>query len=196
MVQSVYIIGGAGTGKSTFMRQLLERLPEPGPLVDLHSKPNSRGTVITLRGHEVGDGIYLGSMRDGAHPGTDALDRISYVPGDEWLLEGHHERYAFVVGEGATLAVHRFMSALHETTNLLLIHLWADDWVKELRFASRGTTQAENFVKSTATGSENLLKKMQKEGAEAISLDSVLVDPWLEALDRATEHLLDPEPPY
>ena len=58
MTPSVYVIGGAGTGKSTFMSQMLDQLSvlPLEELRDLHRTPNARGTIVTLRGHHVDGG--------------------------------------------------------------------------------------------------------------------------------------------
>lgn len=191
MTRSVYIIGGAGTGKSTFTQALLERIGGPmGPLVDLYSKPNSRGTVITLRGHGILDGpdegIYLGCMRD-EFPGTDGLDRVSYIPGEEWLVQG--DLPAFLVGEGATLAVRRFLYALDVTTDLLLIHLTTDEMVKEIRLNQRGAGQDEKFITATATRSRNLAEEMRKAGTYTVDVDTSEMYDWGIALDMAVSHV-------
>jgi hypothetical protein len=105
MTRSVYIIGGAGAGKSTFMSELLAQIGgSPGPLEDLHTARNARGNLVTLRGHFISpDGLYIGCIRD-SFPGTDGLDRASSLPGKEWLDAGHHERLGWIVAEGATLS--------------------------------------------------------------------------------------------
>lgn len=193
MTKSLYIIGGAGTGKSTFMQALLERLGhEMGPLIDLHSKPNSRGTVITLRGHRLSgtadpDGIYLGCMRD-SFPGTDGLDRVSYIPGEEWLAEATLP--AFIVGEGATLAVRRFLYALDVTTDLLLIHLTTDEMIKEIRLDQRGAGQDTQFITATETRARNLANEMQKAGVYTVHVDTSEMHDWGIAMDMAVSHVL------
>lgn len=192
MTRSVYIIGGAGTGKSTFMAQLIDRTSATmGPLRDLHQKPNSRGTVITLRGHalsngQFGEGIYLGVMRD-SFPGTDGLDRVSCVPGEAWLLAG--DLPDFILAEGATLATRGFMDTLREQTDLLVIHLVADDFVKELRFEERGSNQDDKFVLATETRSMNLAVALTKDKADVITIDSAEPDLWNAALDECVSHL-------
>lgn len=190
-MRSIYVIGGAGTGKSTFTRQLLDALDEPmGPLVELHSKPNVKN-VVTLRGHEVGDsGIYLGVMRE-SFPGTDGLDRATSPAGAEWLRLMHERAggYEWLLAEGATLATRPFLTALLETSDLLLVHLHADEFVKELRFHERGSTQAEQFVKQTATRSWNLLEDMAKAGADYVDIDTADVRSWMAGLNRAQRHL-------
>lgn len=193
MTQSVYIIGGAGTGKSTFTSQLMDRyvMSWEVPLTDLAAKPNSRGTVITLRGHRLAgyqgeDGMYLGVMRD-SFPGTDGLDRVSYIPGEAWLEAGNLPD--FIIAEGATLAARRFIRVLHETTDLLLVHLEAEDFVKDLRLHQRGSEQAETFVTGTATRSKNLAVDMAKEGVKVWTFDSAEPLEWDLALDVSVDHL-------
>lgn len=193
MTQSVYVIGGAGTGKSTFMDRLLRVTGcQMGPLADLKSKPNSRGTVITLRGHgligEPGEGVYLGCMRD-SFPGTDGLDRVSYIPGEAWLEE--ESLPDFIVAEGATLAARRFIRVLHQTTSLLLILLETDDVVKDLRMHQRGSDQDPSFVKATATRSYNLAHDMDKEGVSVWTVeDTSCRAEWEQAIAICRDHLL------
>jgi len=194
VTQSVYIIGGAGTGKSTFTAELLKRLGAAlGPLEDLYSKPNSRGTVITLRGHEMANsarwesGLYLGCMRN-EFPGTDGLDRVSYIPGEEWLATARLPD--ILIGEGATLAVRRFLYALDVSTNLLVIHLTTDEMVKEIRLAQRGADQDEKFIAGTATRSENLATELSKAGVQIVTADTSEMYDWGIALDTAVSHLL------
>jgi hypothetical protein len=186
---SVYVIGGAGTGKSTFMAALLgPRAAALGPLEDLHAKPNTK-SLVTLRGHRLGtDGMYLGCMRD-EYPGTDGLDRASSPVGKEWLEQGGLRGIAWLVGEGATLATRPFMHALAEHSSLLLIHLFADDFVKDLRFVERGSSQADSFVTATATRSRNLALEMATVRARVWDVDSADPEEWTQALDVATDHL-------
>jgi len=186
MTRSVYIIGGAGTGKSTLMGELLEG-HTLGSLEDLHSKPNSRGTVITLRGHQVdSDGMYLGCMRD-SFPGTDGLDRVSYIPGEEWLETSILP--SWIIAEGATLAARRFIRVLHATTDLLLVHLVADEFVVELRCMERGSKQDEKFVTGTTTRSFNLAHDMSKEGVQVWTVDTASPEECRQAGDIIREHL-------
>src|SRR5690606_17962741 len=152
-----------------------------GPLMDIYQKPNSRGTVITLRGHAVpGGGLYLGCMRD-EFPGTDGLDRVSCVPGEEWLRT--QPLPDFIVAEGATLAPRGATRAPHETPDLLLVHPEADPFVKELRCAERGSSQAETFVAGTATRAANLALDMAKENVQVWTVDSADTEEWNQALE-------------
>lgn len=185
MTRSVYVLGGAGTGKSTFTTELLAELPEPGPLTDLHMKPNRKARV-TLRGHPVGDGVYLGVLRDW-HPGTDGLDRASSQTGVEWL-----ERYdlpRWILAEGATLATRPFLAALHAHTELLLVHLHASLDTRLARFAARGTAQDPSFVRATETRSANRLREAQIAGWSWLSIDTGDPEAWEIGLDLAGRHL-------
>lgn len=196
MIPSVYVVGGAGTGKSTFMETLLKSIGATmGPLEDLHAKPNKKN-VVTLRGHRLADGgLYIGCMRD-SFPGTDGLDRASSVTAEEWLDLGLHTgpvngpATRYIVAEGATLATRRFISALHRHTDLLLVYLHADDFVKELRFAERGSAQAESFVKTTATRSLNLWAEYRAQGVATLDVDTSDPNRWAYALGKSLEHVL------
>jgi hypothetical protein len=167
MTRSVYIIGGAGTGKSTFTAQLIEEMGLTfGPLESLYSRHNGRGTVH-LRGHKLspGYGIYLGVNRE-HHPGTDGLDWTSSPSGEQWLRAG--DLPAFIIGEGATLSTKRFLGALAETTELMIILLTAPPEVVEERFGIRNTDQDRRFVKATVSRSENMAQYMHHHGAQLV----------------------------
>lgn len=195
MTQSVYIIGAAGTGKSTFTAELMKLMGvELGPLEDLHSKPNAAGNKVTMRGHAMVNrnllGLYLGVMRD-QFPGSDGLDRASSLPGEEWL---HTLGYTgglpdCILAEGATLATRRFMNALHDTTNLLVLALRCDPVIHDLRLAERGAEQVSSFVLSTVTKTENLVKDMRKAGARCEWIDADVPKYWEDALQLAESHL-------
>lgn len=192
MTRSVYIIGGAGSGKSTFTADLLDGL-EFSPPQNLHKTPNARGSIVTLRGHELphgwsNAGLYLGLMRE-FYPGTDGLDRASSIAGEEWLQNGGAEDYSFIVSEGATLATRRFMTALDVHTELLLVHLFAEPEVIEKRFAERGSTQDPGFVKNTVTRSRNLLEYVNGLGAVCLSVDTANTTQWDLAQDLCRSHL-------
>lgn len=190
MTRSVYVIGGAGAGKSTFMAQLLDLIDAPmSPLGDLHTVRNARGNPVTLRGQLISpDGLYIGCMRD-RFPGTDGLDRASSIAGEAWLTEGRHERLGWIVAEGATLSTSRFLTALHEHTELLLIHLWADDMLTDLRCLIRGSAQDASWVQNTVTRARNALQAMLDRQGRALSVDSGDPVEWNLALASAIAHL-------
>jgi len=192
MTQSVYILGAAGTGKSTFTAELLKRLGvKLGPLQDFHAKLNAKGSKVTMRGHEMVSpdllGLYLGVMRD-QFPGSDGLDRASSLPGEEWLYTGQFQCDA-ILAEGATLATRRFMNALHDTTNLLVLALRCDPVIHDLRLAGRGAGQVSSFVLSTVTKTENLVKDLREAGARVEWIDADVPAHWTAALQLAESHL-------
>jgi hypothetical protein len=199
MTKAVYIIGAAGVGKSTFTAALLDRLSvDLGDLTDLHGKPNAAGNIVTLRGHhlyEKGDiqrgytGIYLGVMRD-QFPGSDGLDRASSPTGEEWLKmnDGTHLPN-MIVAEGATLATRRFMYALNECTDLLVINLECDPVVHDLRILARGAGQASSFVQSTVTKTSNLVRDLLVQAAPVLTVQADDPGDWESALLQAEEHI-------
>lgn len=162
MTRSIYILGGAGTGKSTFMAALMEEtVLHVGELTELATKPNAKGTIITLRGHHFAtydgmNGTYVGFLRD-SFPGTDGLDRASSIAGEVWLQNGPLNE--LVIAEGNTLATSRFLTALDENTDLLLVHLTCPDFVRELRFIERGSSQNPGWVKNSDTRCRNLFER-------------------------------------
>jgi hypothetical protein len=187
--QSLYLIGGAGTGKSTFLASLLETVrPLFGPLEDLHGRANKKA-FVTLRGHRVGpDGMYLGRMRE-SFPGTDGLDRVTSPTAVEWLERGMARELSWIVGEGATLSTRPFLSALATHSNLLVVHLFADSSVKDMRFAERRSEQARTFTEATATRAENLARWLKELGVDVLGVDSADTTEWGAALLDAELHL-------
>jgi hypothetical protein len=190
MTQAVYIIGGAGTGKSTFTKALIQRMGlELGPLEDLHSKRNAKA-LVTLRGHRFDRGLYLGVMRE-EFPGSDGLDRATSPTGEEWL-----HRFAedpsfpeMILAEGATLATRRFLYALNLSTDLLVIALECDPVIHDLRLLARGAGQMSSFVLSTVTKTENLVRDMEKQLATVYRVQSDEPEDWESGLLRAEAHL-------
>lgn len=69
--RAVYIIGGAGSGKSTLMRSMIDLAGVSlGPCKSLHTEENKAGHRINLYGHEfesdtLGEGVYLGVQSGG-----------------------------------------------------------------------------------------------------------------------------------
>lgn len=187
MTQSIYVIGGAGSGKSTFTAQLLDRMElHHGPLVDLYSLRNAKA-LVTLRGHylfnpaDANVGLYLGVQRD-AFPGSDGLDRASSPVGEAWLIE-EDCMPRLIISEGATLATRRFLTALHSGTDLLLVHLFAEPEEVLRRFEQRGSSQAPSFVANTVTRSANLARDLAAMGANLLTVRSDDDDAWEVALD-------------
>ena len=187
MTKSLYIIGGAGAGKSTFMANVLMKIDaELGPLQDLHSKRNAKA-LVTLRGHAFREGVYLGKMRQ-EFPGTDGLDRASSTTAVDWLESGRLPRR--IVGEGATLATAPFLSSLSSYTELLVAHLVAPLETRRERGHERGSDQAETFLVGTATRSANLATKLRDTGVVVLDVDTTDEIDWEFKVDLAAWHVL------
>jgi hypothetical protein len=187
MTRSVYIIGGAGTGKSTFTGQLLADR-EFGPVEIIADFPmGETRRPNPMHGQRLdGDGLYLGINRK-HFPGSDGLSRTCGTTGTLWLEAGDLPRY--IVSEGNTLATRRFMAALYERTELLLIHLTADPEVVQARLAQRRSNQAPSWVRGTATGAARLAEEMADLGARVIRLNSADEWEWELGLDLARNYL-------
>lgn len=188
-MKSAYVIGGPGSGKSTFTAELLTELgAELGPLEDLLTLPNKKNDV-TLRGHRLSDGgLYLGVMRD-AFPGTDGLDRASSPVGEAWLESGSEHLPDYLLAEGATLCTRRFLGALERHTDFLLVYLHVDPEIAVRRFAERGSSQAEAWVASRNTAARNRATEHTEAGGRTLSVDTADDDAWSVAVDLVWGHL-------
>lgn len=180
-------MGSMGSGKSTFTAELLRRLgAELGPLTELEEGTNARGSRIRLRGHHAGGLTYLGKMRE-HHPGQDGLDRATTILVEPWLRsERAPER---ILTEGRLFLNERCMSAFAEHTDLRVVHLWAEEWLLDLRFAERGTNQTWPAVKTTITLADRWSTWALEQGALVDVVDSGEPDEWVTALDLAAAHL-------
>lgn len=195
MTRSVYILGGAGTGKSTFTAELLAPFAL-GPLEIFHEEPLARGkgrpALIKVRGHLVETaegvgGLYLGQMRE-EFPGTDGLDRVCGPAVNAWLRAGILPD--FIIAEGALLANPRQLPVFAEETELLVLHFTVDEMIADLRFLQRGSNQAPTYVATTVTKSAKMAKLMRESGVEVLDVDTADPAQWSAAMDRAREWLL------
>ena len=195
MTRTVYILGGAGTGKSTFTAELLEPW-DLGPLEIFHEEPLVRGkgrpAMIKVRGHLVETpegvgGLYLGQMRP-EFPGTDGLDRVCGPAVNAWLRAGILPD--FIIAEGALLANPRQLPVFAEETELLVLHFTVDEMIADLRFLQRGSNQAPTYVATTVTKSAKMARLMRESGVEVLDVDTADPAQWSAAKDRAREWLL------
>lgn len=191
MTRSVYVLGGAGTGKSTFTGRLIADWGL-GPLEVVHEEPLARGkgrpAMIKVRGHRLrGGGFYLGQMRE-EFPGTDGLDRVCGPAVNAWLRGGDLPEY--IVAEGALLANPRQLPVLAEETELLVLHFTVDEMIADLRFLQRGSSQAPTYVATTVTKSAKMAKLMRESGVEVLDVDTGDPAQWSAAFDRARAWLL------
>lgn len=188
-MQAVYVVGGAGTGKSTFTQSIIDEVGWTlGPHQDFWTTRNKAGRPEILRGHELlwegsPNGFYLGRMRD-EFPGTDGLSRSTVIAGEAWLRAGGLDGLPqCLLGEGATFSTVGFLTALHLHSDLVLVHLHASPEVVDLRCLARGSSQDPSFMVATVTRSRNNADLIRRLGGAVLEVDSGNPD----ALDLARE---------
>lgn len=190
VTRALYIVGGAGVGKSTFTGELLALLgADLGPLELIRNLPMANGTGNPVSGHRVtpGDGLYLGKMRD-QFPGSDGLSRTCGTTAAVWVTEGNLP--AYIIGEGATLTTARFLTALGANTELLIVHLVAPMETVLERCAQRGSNQNLGFVKASGTRAANAALAVTKAGlAGTVRVDTTDPVAWEIGLDMASFHV-------
>lgn len=194
VTRALYIVGGAGVGKSTFTGQLLAGLgAELGPLELVRNLPMKGGAANPLSGHRVtpGDGLYLGKMRE-QFPGSDGLSRTCGTTAAVWVTEGNLP--AYIIGEGATLTTARFLTALAANTDLLIVHLYARLETVLDRCLERGSNQNLGFIKASGT---RAAKAAAKVDAPTVLVDTEDPLSWQLGLFEASLHvrLAFPEQP-
>lgn len=198
MTRAVYVLGGAGTGKSTFVAEMIS-VWELGPFREVHAAPLVRGkgrpAMIKVRGHDLTthrgpEGFYLGQMR-AEFPGTDGLDRVCGPAVNDWLRT--QPLPEFIVAEGALLANERQLPVLAEATELLVIHLMVDEFIADLRFLQRGSNQAETYVATTVTKSAKMARLMTELRVPVQAVDTEDRGQWDEAIAMARYWLLNPK---
>jgi hypothetical protein len=188
MTRSVYVVGGAGTGKSTFTAELLEVFDVDKSFV-FHRRRKSDGNLDPISGHllRTADpdflGLYIGKLRE-SFPGTDGLSRSCTPVGVEWLHTASRLPDV-IVAEGATLATQGFLSTLAEVTELMLVHLRADPNEVARRMLGRGSSQAEAWVKGSVTRAATAARVAQEAGALVLECESDYPDSWEFALAEA-----------
>ena len=200
MIRSLYVVGPAGVGKSTFMTMLLDQSGlAVADLEEFWSKRNAKA-LVTLRGHRMfgplGDqvGVYLGSLREGDFPGTDALDRATSPTAKDWL-ENAPDIPRTIVAEGATLATRPFLYELQDRTDLMFVYLRCEPEEHEKRLSRRGAGQPTAFIRNTVTRSENLFSDLEQR-AERHGYDTKMIigdttEDWSTelVLETALDHL-------
>lgn len=170
----VYAIGAPGTGKSTLIIDVAERLGLAfGEPEVIHSKANVRNLVrlraTPLLAGEERAGIYLGVLR-GVTSGTDALDKACPPVAKDWAES--EDLPAVVLSEGMRLCFNDFLLSLDRRADLLLVHLSADGDELARRYAARGTSQSEQFIRNGTTRSRRVAEDLRAAGARVLDLDS------------------------
>ena len=191
MTRSLYIIGGAGTGKSTFLQEVLFNIgAELGEYQILHEVgyPRRGGATVAqirLRGQPFEGGVYLGQMRE-EFPGTDALDNACVPVAREWLKEG--ELPELIVGEGMLLSTIGFLTDLAEATDLMVVHLTLPEEKRQELVAQRGHAFDPSWSAMTVTRARNSARGVAATRATLIETQYVGED--CRAVDLATLHCM------
>lgn len=163
MTQSIYIIGGPASGKSTLMAQLLEGWV-PGP----HQRWGREVFGHYLEHPEKGRGAYIGHLRP-EYPGTDALSFSAAPRVVEWLEALPLLGLDWVFGEGARLSHLGFLLELDKATDLTIIHLSVDPEVAAQRRAQRpGKKLSEQFCKAATSRADNVAAACREAGLRVV----------------------------
>lgn len=187
MTKSVYIIGGAGTGKSTVMAGIIDGLGVY--LEDLEElweesyvRKGSGLTVrVRLRGQRMYDiiegeevGIYLGLLRP-SFPGTDALDNACVPVAKAWLQDAA-ELPDVILGEGMLLGGGTFLELLAARTDLLVMHLTVDEEERVRRISDRGHEFNASWSQNTVTRARNSAHFLRRIGVNLVELEDPKTD--------------------
>lgn len=188
MTNAVYVVGQAGVGKSTFVEHVLaDKLF--GPVVDLLTARSSAKMHDTLRGHQVGHGVYLGIRKpDDIFPGTDRLSNTVHTVAVQWLENGC-DGAPWVIAEGRTLSARKVMDAFALCTDLLLVHLVADPELCAWRIDERGYEMSERFISSSRTQAANVATRAAGLGVDVLTIDSSSAPEWVAGLQTVRNHL-------
>lgn len=144
----IYVIGLPGSGKTTVMRQFMDRFgnewkeERPIDLLDTMVHEESDFTVRVLgKYHE-----------EEVFAGTDRLSMAVAPKATEWIATNPNE---VIVGEGDRLTNKGFFNACKD--NLVIIHTVVSDDERERRYRVRGSNQPESFIKTCKTKCKNII---------------------------------------
>ena len=152
----IYLIGMPGSGKSTVMKQFMNRASlewkteRVADLLDTHSSGYS-----LLDSHSSGKVRVLGKYtEEEVFSGTDRLSMAVAPKAIEWISTKPAE---FIVGEGDRLNSAGFFEACGD--DLTIIHLTVSDTERKRRYEERGSDQSEKFIKTVQTKCSNIIEK-------------------------------------
>lgn len=140
----VYLIGLPGTGKTTVMKELMNRIGEFEP-----DRP-----IDLLDSHVCGNVRVLGKYLEGeTFSGTDRLSMAVCPKAIEYFSTQPDE---IVIGEGDRLNNKGFF---HTFDDKMMIHLTVSDSERERRYTERGSEQSEKFIQTVRTKCNNILEE-------------------------------------
>lgn len=140
-----YIIGIPGTGKSTLMKALMERIGGDW---------KQERVIDLLDTHNNGKYRVLGKYEEAqTFSGTDRLSMAVAPKAIEWIKTKPNE---IIFGEGDRLNSKTFFEAVGD--DLTIIHLTVSDNTREERYKERGSNQSDKFIQTTRTKCQNVLE--------------------------------------
>lgn len=167
MTRALYLIGGPGVGKSTVMASLLSGW-QPLDYERIYGK--LRGHLLVSAG--IPAGLYLGRLREG-FPGTDGLSMSAHPDAVAWAESlTAPAPVSLILGEGARLGTAGFLTALHRTTDLTVVHLVASPAVSLSRRDGRRSGQNSSWVKGATTRAAVAAQRCREAGCRVLSVDA------------------------
>lgn len=142
----IALIGEPGTGKTTLMLELMEKLG-----VDSASEIKSEEYPLVTY-HKQGHVYVLGkyTQKDSnKFSGTDRLSMAVQPQVCEWLKTLPED--SVVVFEGDRLGNQSFLMHCADKTNLKVFYLETAKAIREERYANRGSNQSQQFLKGRET---------------------------------------------
>jgi gluconate kinase len=142
-----YLIGLPGSGKSTVMKALMERVCD--------GQWERERPIDLLDTEKCGNYRVLGKYEKGeTFSGTDRLSMAVAPKAIEWIQTKPNET---IFGEGDRLNNRGFFEACGD--DLTIIHLTVSDAERERRYRERGSEQSEKFIQTTKTKCQNILEQ-------------------------------------
>lgn len=146
----VYLIGIPGTGKSTVMKKVMEKIVDNRKPEWVPDRPIDLLDTHVLKGERI---RVLGKYEEGeTFSGTDRLSMAVAPKAIEWVQTNPNE---VVFGEGDRLNNKAFFESCKP--NLHIIHLTVSDEERQRRYAERGSEQPEKFIQTCRTKCKNIL---------------------------------------
>ena len=71
----------------------------------------------------------------------------------------------------------------------MVVRLWDEEWITELRANLRGSVKNPTYLQSTASRAANLAARLAKAGTRVVEAQTSDPDQWVTALGQAANHL-------
>lgn len=91
------------------------------------------------------------------------------------------------------LANPEFLGLLAERSELLVVHLQAEDYITDLRLLQRGADQPQQLVQASRSRAERLAAQLNDSGIYVLSVDAGCKIRWRAALAIGRNHLTSEE---